>query len=275
MTPNSKAPLPFPFRGAPQDAHRLALSAVLNIVCVGGGLLIGALLVAQILPAADDFFFYKTVGIYLLVLLPLLAFLQRHQPHTRFGSANTVTLIRAAIVCLLASLYGEQWNAIGLLVTCAAIVALSLDGVDGWLARRRGTQSHFGARFDMETDALLVLVLSLLAWESGQAGAWVLTAGLMRYAFVGAAIVQPWLDRPLPESRRRKTICVLQLIALIACVAPILPDGVRTLSALLAVVMVSGSFAVDIAWLVRRRPGFSPVGTRDAASRGPAADTRQ
>ena len=101
--------------------------------------------------------------------------------------------------------------------------------------------------------ALLVLVLSLLAWQSGQVGAWVLIAGLMRYAFVAAAVLLPWLDRPLPESRRRKTICVLQLIALIACVAPILPDLLRAASALAGVFMVTGSFAVDVAWLAARR----------------------
>jgi multidrug efflux pump subunit AcrA (membrane-fusion protein) len=38
-----------------------------------------------------------------------------------------------------------------------------LDGVDGWLARRHEIASRFGARFDMEVDALLILALSVLA----------------------------------------------------------------------------------------------------------------
>lgn len=235
-----------------QVTHRLALSAGLNIVGVGVGLVLGAVLLARIIPA-DGHFIYKALGSYVLLLLPLLAFLHAHRPHTRFGPANTVTLIRAAIVCLLASLYGEHWIDFELLVACAAIVALTLDGLDGWLARLRGTQSRFGARFDMETDAMLTLVLSLLAWQSGKAGAWVLIAGLMRYAFIAASVLWVWLDRPLPPSQRRKTICVLQLIALIACVAPILPDGWRFLAAVYAVLMISWSFAVDVTWLARRR----------------------
>jgi phosphatidylglycerophosphate synthase len=161
--------------------------------------------------------------------------------------------------------YGERWNTFELLVAAVAVLALALDGVDGWLARLRGTQSRFGARFDMETDALLALVLSVLAWQSGRAGAWVLTAGLMRYAFLVATLLWQWLGRPLPESRRRKTICVLQLIALIACVAPVLPDGGRAAAALCAVLMVSGSFALDIAWLVRHRLGTMPKAQADAA----------
>ena len=44
----------------------------------------------------------------------------------------------------------------------------ALDGVDGWLARRSGIASAFGARFDMEIDALLILVLAVLAWRSAR-----------------------------------------------------------------------------------------------------------
>lgn len=264
MNDSPEDPLPAMLPGAWPDARRLALSAGLNILGVGAALLVGAVALAALMPVGSgSLYFYKAVGGYLLLLLPLLASLHAHRPHTRFGSANTVTLIRAAIVCLLASLYGEQWSSIALVVTGVAIFALTLDGVDGWLARLRGTESRFGARFDMETDALLVLVLALLAWESGRAGAWVLAAGLMRYAFVAAGMAWRWLERPLPESQRRKTICVLQLVALIACVAPILPDAWRTAAAADAVLMVTCSFAVDIAWLFRRR--HLPLPVRDAA----------
>jgi phosphatidylglycerophosphate synthase len=279
MTPLPDDPLPLMPRFAMQDRRRLAFSAALNIVAVGGALAAGAVLLARAMPAGGTAYFYKTLGAYLLILLPLLAFLHAHRPHTRFGPANTVTLIRAAMVCLLASLcgerwndielpivYGERWNPFELLVAAVAILALSLDGVDGWLARLRGTQSRFGARFDMETDALLVLVLSVLAWQSGRAGAWVMIAGLMRYAFLAATLLQRWLSRPLPESMRRKTICVLQLIALIACVAPILPDAARAAAALCAVAMVSASFAVDLAWLVGQRR--SPMSRAEADAAG-------
>ena len=37
---------------------------------------------------------------------------------------------------------------------------LALDGLDGWAARRQGLVSAFGARFDMEVDALLILALA-------------------------------------------------------------------------------------------------------------------
>jgi phosphatidylglycerophosphate synthase len=234
------------------DIDGLVRSAWLAIIAVGGALVLGIILLDPLLPIGSRHA-YKAIGGYLLLMVPVLAFLRAHRPHRRFGPANTVTLFRAAMVCLLASLYGEAWSGLELFVACVATVALTLDGVDGWLARLRGTQSRFGARFDMEIDALLVLVLSLLAWQSGKAGAWVLAVGLMRYAFVAASYAWTWLERPLPPSQRRKTVCVLELLALILCVAPLLPDGWRTAAAVDAVLLAAWSFAVDIAWLHRRR----------------------
>ena len=70
-------------------------------------------------------------------------------------------------------------------------MALALDAVDGWVARRTGTVSALGARFDMEVDAFLILVLS--GYVAPTLGGWVLAIGLMRYAFVAAGWVLPWL----------------------------------------------------------------------------------
>ena len=45
-----------------------------------------------------------------------------------------------------------------------------------WMAGAPGRDrpSSFGARFDMETDAAFILILSVLVWQHGKAGAWVL-----------------------------------------------------------------------------------------------------
>src|SRR5690606_41330950 len=48
-------------------------------------------------------------------------------------------------------------------IALLATVGLVLDGVDGRVARRTGTSSPRGARFDMEVDAFLILVLSVHA----------------------------------------------------------------------------------------------------------------
>ncbi len=95
-----------------------------------------------------------------------------------------------------------------------ASVALSLDLVDGWVARRTDTVSELGARLDMELDALLILVLSVLVAVS--LGPWVLLIGLMRYLFVLAGSRYPWLVGPLPPSRARKVVAAVQGVVLVA-----------------------------------------------------------
>ncbi len=99
-------------------------------------------------------------------------------------------------------------------------MALILDGVDGKVARHTGTSSALGARFDMEVDAFLILVLSV--YVSMSLGPWVLLIGAMRYVFVAAARAMPWLNGELPPSTARKTVAALQGVVLLVAGAGIL-----------------------------------------------------
>lgn len=175
-------------------------------------------------------------------------------PHARMGAANGVTLLRAAVACLLVvpilmpgGLSGRDGLAWGL--TAAVWLALALDGVDGWLARRQGTASAFGARFDMEVDALLAALLAVLALVSGKAGLWVLILGFMRYGFVAAMRVWPWLDAPLPDRAGRKTVCVLQIATLATLMAPPVVPPWSALAGGGATVLLIWSFGADIVLL--------------------------
>lgn len=188
----------------------------------------------------------------LWLLVALLA--RRHYPHDRFGPANSITLIRAAMTCaLLAPL--SSGVATGWTVAMIAGAALILDGVDGWLARRSGLTSDFGARFDMEIDAFLALLLAVHAYIGTAAGAEVLALGLIRYVFVAAALPWPFLSQPLPQRWRRKAICVIQLASLIILQLPGLPDDAAITLTRLALALVLWSFAVDVIWLrAHQRP---------------------
>lgn len=173
-------------------------------------------------------------------------------PFARFGPANVVTTVRLVLVALMAGLTmmsgttGGAWLA----VTATAVAAV-LDGVDGWLARRSGLASEFGARFDMETDALLILVLSGLVWTSGKAGAWVLACGLMRYLFVAAGWMLPWMARPLVPTIRGKTVAVLQFVGLAAALSPPVPPDASAVVAAATLATLAWSFAVDVGRLRR------------------------
>jgi len=190
--------------------------------------------------------------LYALVVGLVLRWLREHHPHDRFGLANTLTLMRAALVALLAGLaFAAATPVAGWLALLLAVVGLGLDGVDGWAARRSGLGSAFGARFDMEVDNLLLLVVALLLVVWGKAGVWVLAVGLLHPGFTLLGRRRPWLRRPLPPSLRRKSAFALAATLMLAGLAPILGGGLSTAMAGLALALLVASFLLDIGWLRR------------------------
>jgi len=186
----------------------------------------------------------------------------------RFGAANGVTLVRTGIAALLCGLgieallagnglaahRGDITDPWAWALPLGALGTLALDGVDGWIARRFRLATPFGARFDMEVDALLVLTLAMVTLASGRAGTWVLAAGLLRYVFVAAGWIWPVLSAPLPPSVWRKAACVFLGIALAVALMPFIPMAVAGILAGAGVLAVTLSFAVDTVWLLQRRP---------------------
>ena len=169
------------------------------------------------------------------------------------GPANRITLGRATLVGCVTALVADgfvEGTHTTVLVGLAAI-ALALDAVDGHVARRTGTASALGARFDMEVDAFLILVLS--AFAASFLGAWVLAIGAMRYAFVAAAQVLNWLREPLPPRFGRKVVAALQGVVLVIASADVLPRPGAVMAVGGALVLLVWSFGRDVAWLYRRR----------------------
>ena len=197
------------------------------------------------------------MGLYAINTSLILANLPDTLPRPGLGSANRVTMARNIGTLSLAGLVICA-NSLGTLghwwVVVLGTGIMLLDGVDGWIARRTSTSTNFGARFDMETDAALMLVLSALVWAEDRTGAWVLLIGAMRYLFLGAGLVLPALRGELAPSFRRKLICVVQGIALLIALGPIIPDFIAVSVSALAMAMLIWSFSIDAVWLLRPRP---------------------
>ena len=172
--------------------------------------------------------------------------MQRHRTSS-LGPADRVTLARGLMVGAVTALVADRAGQdvpVALVVTLAA-VALSLDWVDGQVARRTGTSTALGARFDMEVDAFLILVLS--AYVAVHMGPWVLAIGLMRYVFVAASWRLRWMNAPLPGSYARKVVAAVQGIFLVVAASGLLPyAGVLVGLALASLVW---SFGRDVLWL--------------------------
>ena len=109
--------------------------------------------------------------------------LKTYQPFA--GYANRATTVRLILVIMAGVFYKNvpdfELFLIGFTIFC-------LDGLDGYLARKFKQVSEFGAYLDMETDALYVGIFTVILYEKGLAGYWILITGFMRY-FYGTIII--------------------------------------------------------------------------------------
>ena len=153
---------------------------------------------------------------------------------------------------------------VALLVTLAA-VALALDLVDGWLARRTETASALGARFDGEVDAFLILALSV--YVARALGAWVLAIGAARYLFLAGEWLLPWMRAPLPPRRWRKLVAAMQGVVLTVAAADVVPRRLMHAAPAVALALLAASISECVWWLWRRRDAFLGARGRPRAAR--------
>lgn len=173
----------------------------------------------------------------------------------RLGPADKITLVRSALVGgVLALVVTDVTSPVPavVLVTLGA-VALVLDGVDGRVARATGTASPLGARFDMEIDAMLILILSVQAVRS--VGCWVLLIGASRLLFLAAGLCWPWLRGDIPPRYWAKVVTVIQVVVLLLVATGLLPRPVSVGLCLAALVLLAEAFGWSVWRLaVNRHP---------------------
>ncbi|WP_242665421.1 MULTISPECIES: CDP-alcohol phosphatidyltransferase family protein [unclassified Nocardioides] len=178
--------------------------------------------------------------------------------HRVHRPADAITLVRAVLAVVVAAI-GPTGPGLALVV-----VALCLDWVDGQVARRTHTESAFGARFDMETDAFLIAVLSV--YVAADLGWWVLLIGAARYLLWLAERVLPWLRRPVPPRYWRKVVAAVQGIVLAVAASGLVPDAVAQAMLLVALGLLAESFGRDVWWLWHTRRATAPYPTGGGAT---------
>ncbi|MBN1455821.1 MAG: CDP-alcohol phosphatidyltransferase family protein [Methanomicrobia archaeon] len=239
--------------GLPGMTARAALlTGLLTLLCVS------ALLTYRF--ALGGLYFGAVLTAYLLIVSGIVAKWPRHQPQLEFGIANGVTLLRAIGVCLIVGTLTLATIGPRLIWMVAGIAGctLLLDGCDGRLARHYGITSAFGARFDLEVDALLIMILCVVLVVHYDQAVWILAIGLLRYLFVGAGLLMTWLRAPLAGSIRGRAICCYQVLALILALLP-WSTAVRELLLVSALLLLIYSFTSDIRSLHKRAADGVPA----------------
>src|SRR3954454_1738216 len=188
-------------------------------------------------------------------MIAALARAVARNPRDPLGPASWVTIARATLAVGIAALVADSFandTPVALLVTLAT-VALALDLVDGWLARRTGTASMLGARFDGEVDAFLILALSV--YVARAYGSWVLAIGAARYLFLAGGWLLPWMRAPLPPRRWRKVVAAMQGVVLTVAAADVLSRALTQAFLVAALAALAASVGDCVWWLWRRRHG--------------------
>jgi phosphatidylglycerophosphate synthase len=203
----------------------------------------------------------------------MLAFGLSHYRAGRMSPADWVTLARATlavgVAALVAASFGQHVQ-VAILVSLA-MLALVLDAVDGWVARRTRSEGMLGARFDGEIDAFLILVLSV--YVARATSAWVLAIGVARYVFLVAGLPLRWMRTPLPPRYWRKVVCATQGIVLVIAVADVLPPVLTRAALVGALALLAESFGRDVWWLWNHRTAVHSAGLArvDAITDAPSA----
>ncbi len=166
------------------------------------------------------------------------------------GHVSAPNLVTAGRLLVVVAALAFAWREPRVTVP-AFFAAWVLDGLDGWLARRRGQATSFGALLDQETDASLVFLLCVELVVARGVGAWVLLAGALRYLLVLARLLA---RGPIPERRSSlgRAIFSFSYLSLLSGLWPAL-DAVSWALMPAAVAALVFSFTPDFVAVARAR----------------------
>ncbi len=174
-------------------------------------------------------------------------FLQQYRPFG--GWANGITFLRLCILLISASIF-HLFESLHLFIIFGSII--TLDYFDGFIARKKNLQSDFGLYFDMETDALFVLLASFVLYLEGLAPWWVLIPGLLRYINVFVYFI---FRLPPKKEPKRKYASYIAGFLFFALLLPfILPQKLSIPILGLASVLVTLSFIVSFIQYLQAEP---------------------
>lgn len=150
------------------------------------------------------------------------------------GYANWVSLLRLVIILVLFSTY-PSLNNTELFVFF--LIAICLDGVDGYLAKRFGQTSEAGEKFDMEIDAFLVFALSWIHVDLKHLTWFILIPGGLKYVY---EIVLFWL----PKKRKEVIPKIVRSTIAVSFFLSLLIPFVTEASSFIFITYISGTLII-------------------------------
>jgi CDP-diacylglycerol---glycerol-3-phosphate 3-phosphatidyltransferase len=184
-------------------------------------------------------------------------FLHRHlsrnnQDDGSLGAPNVITLIRGILYAVVGGfLVVPPVEEVRWIPGLCYGTGVTLDFLDGWVARQTNRESTLGAKLDLAFDTLGVLVASLVAVFWGWLPIWYLAISAVGYLFRGGTAYRRYRGRyvaSLPPSRVRRPLAALHMIVITLALVPVLSADVIVPFA--TVVMIPSLLGFVRDWLV-------------------------
>lgn len=143
------------------------------------------------------------------------------------GIANTLTLVRGGLYAVVAgfAVVPADTTLVWVPALCYG-AGVTLDGLDGAVARTIGEQTAVGRRLDVAFDTFGFVVAPLVAVLWGQLPVWYLSLSAARYVYLGGLYWRRRHDRPVfdrPDNNLGKHLAAVQMAFLTAALVPTVP----------------------------------------------------
>lgn len=181
-----------------------------------------------------------TFGIYLfkiISVLPKLPFI--------YGYANWISILRLLIIITLLGIFPLLKD---LQLFLFFLIAIILDGIDGFVARKLNSVTKQGGILDMEIDALMVLILTCIHVINFKISFWIVLPASFRYIYAWILYVHPLKSKKemLPKIIRA-TIAVCFFLALLLpfVVNSLISDIIINISGVLIMLSFASSYLIN------------------------------
>jgi phosphatidylglycerophosphate synthase len=201
-----------------------------------------------IVTVSITFYSLSTKSLKLLALVGALSFcifaynaLKNSSIRELINPANAITSLRLVAVLILAAVGMEIMDSV---IILSIVILILLDSLDGVLARKKHTESEFGAFLDKEIDAFFMLVLCLLLVLKSYSASWILIIGFLRYFFVILVYFLSTDTKREKKTSRARHIFTLVMIILLVLFLPV--QVIRVPLACMAILLLLFSFGRDL-----------------------------
>ncbi len=239
---------------------RLRMQGIVVAAVYATALLLGYNYMLQVWQRTDARWWFGIATLNTTIQMGILWWSLRfnHPPRAKqlfpyLGYANSLTLIRGLLACLLAGFLFSPIPTASLAWAPALLYTSErlIDYFDGFIARITGRETKLGEILDMEFDGLGILIAVALAIQVGHLPVWYLLLGLGRPLFVLGMWLRQRAGKPVHDllpSDHRRLIAGFQTTFVSFTLWPVLSPQITLLAGYLFAVPLLFSFGRD--WLV-------------------------